>query len=499
MLPAGSSIFLDFRVPNATTWFYLSLVLAIALCFRFNRLLSLRNWDLLGLFLLVPGLLLLREGQELRQEEQGRLAAQAALALAASMDTVAVVGPLAPAPAASAVTVALELHDVCTVSSEALEAAQHRVWIAYLYLLIGSAVFLARCLIDLGINRRPVFIPNLNTAGLAWIGATLFVVLSVRSLFPPPEPVPEAKNQSVVLEKAADAAAHAAEQVNLTVAPQQYVRPATWVRTVIALTCHLAAVVGLFLIGTYHFHNTSAGVAAAVLYLLLPYTAYHVKDIHHAFPAALLVAAIACYRWPTIAGLLMGIAAAMVYFPLLLFPVWFGFYRRAGAGRFSAAFACVLLALAVYLFLDRSVHPELYAALSLPDWRAWDLSARPTGEGLWTGVEVHYAYRAPLFIAYLALVVASAFWPSPKNLAHLIALSAALILGVQFWYADAGGIYVLWYLPLLLLVYVRPNLSERFAPRIDPRSDWVTRLRQALRPPRPPAEATPPEPVAARH
>ncbi len=481
MPSAGESIFLDFRVPNATTWFYLSLVLAVGLFFRFNRLFSLRNWDLIGLFLLVPGLLFLRESQELRTQVQGSTALRGAYAAGHSLEAIGLMCSGPPGPAGAALVTALEVHDLSQVPAEALASAEHRVWMSYLYLLVGSAIFLARCLIDLGVNRRPVFIPNLNAAGLGWIGATLLIVLSVRSFFPPPEPVPEPKNQSVVLEKAADAAARAAEQVHQTVAPQQPVRPAEWVKTAIAILCHVVVVTGLICIGAFHFHNTTAGIAAAVLYLLLPYTAYHVKDIHHAFPAALLVTAVACYRWPTVTGFLLGIASAMVYFPLLLFPLWFGFYRRAGAVRFTVAFLAVLAVLVAYLVLDPSVHPELYAALSLPDWRAWDLSARPTGEGLWTGVEVHYAYRAPLFIAYLALVITTMFWPSPKNLAHLIALSAALILGVQFWYADAGGIYVLWYLPLLILVYIRPNLSERFAVRIDPQRDWLQRLMRRLR------------------
>src|SRR5438128_6466528 len=56
-----ASIFLDFNLPNATTWCYLSLLLAVALFFKFTRLLSVRNWDVLTLFLLVPGLLLLQE------------------------------------------------------------------------------------------------------------------------------------------------------------------------------------------------------------------------------------------------------------------------------------------------------------------------------------------------------------------------------------------------------------------------------------------------------
>src|SRR5438132_14245155 len=58
-----ASIFYDFNLPNATTWFYFSLLLAVALFFKFSRLLSVRNWDVLALFLLVPGLLLLQEAQ----------------------------------------------------------------------------------------------------------------------------------------------------------------------------------------------------------------------------------------------------------------------------------------------------------------------------------------------------------------------------------------------------------------------------------------------------
>src|SRR5437764_66895 len=60
---ASASIFLDFNLPNAATWFYFSLLLAVALFFKFARLLSVRNWDVLTVFLLVPGLLLLQESR----------------------------------------------------------------------------------------------------------------------------------------------------------------------------------------------------------------------------------------------------------------------------------------------------------------------------------------------------------------------------------------------------------------------------------------------------
>ena len=52
---ASSNVFLDFNLPNATTWFYFSLLLAVALFFKFSRLLSVRNLDILTLFFVVPG------------------------------------------------------------------------------------------------------------------------------------------------------------------------------------------------------------------------------------------------------------------------------------------------------------------------------------------------------------------------------------------------------------------------------------------------------------
>ena len=100
-----ASAFLNFEIPNAATWFYLSLILAVALFFKFSRLLSVRNLDVIALFLLVPGLLLCAEGH---------------------------------------------------------------VWFAYLWLIIGSGLWLVRCLVDLcwcGGRRWP---PTSTSA--AWPG-----------------------------------------------------------------------------------------------------------------------------------------------------------------------------------------------------------------------------------------------------------------------------------------------------------------------------------------
>jgi hypothetical protein len=53
-----------------------------------------------------------------------------------------------------------------------------------------------------------------------------------------------------------------------------------------------------------------------------------------------------------------------------------------------------------------------------------------------------------------------------------------VLIGVQFWFADRGGVYVLWYLPLLVIMVLRPNLAE-LRP-VDP-GPWPTFVRRLLR------------------
>src|SRR5437879_1234055 len=133
-MSATASIFLDINLPNATTWFYFSGLLAVALFVKFSRLLSIRNWDILTLFLLMPGLLLLIE----LIESGGKKAD--------------------PVP-----------------------------W-SFIWLLAASGYFFVRCLIDLVLVRRPVLAPNLNQAGLVWLACALFVSLIAVAARKPSEP-----------------------------------------------------------------------------------------------------------------------------------------------------------------------------------------------------------------------------------------------------------------------------------------------------------------------
>jgi hypothetical protein len=73
------------------------------------------------------------------------------------------------------------------------------------------------------------------------------------------------------------------------------------------------------------------------------------------------------------------------------------------------------------------------------------------------------AYRLTVMTIFLVLSLSLALWPQPKNLGTLMSCSAALMLGTQFWIAKDGGLFMAWYLPLLVLTVFRPNLEDRIA------------------------------------
>jgi hypothetical protein len=69
------------------------------------------------------------------------------------------------------------------------------------------------------------------------------------------------------------------------------------------------------------------------------------------------------------------------------------------------------------------------------------------------------------------MVFSLTIWPWKQNLEQLIAHSTAIIVGTQFWYPHQGGVYLLWYTPLFLLVIFRPHIRRQTAPDFSEKSD----------------------------
>jgi hypothetical protein len=233
----------------------------------------------------------------------------------------------------------------------------------------------------------------------------------------------------------------------------------------IAILAHLSVIVGLTLVGRHIFGDPDAGFAMATLYMLLPCTAYEVGKINHVLPAALVVWAIWAYRRPFLSGALLGLACGMMFFPIFLLPLWGAFYEKRGGLRFGTAVALTTAVILSCLML-LSHDSQTVAQAMLGYVPLGELLNSASKSGWWRSREA--AYVVPVFVTYLVMLVALTIWPRRKSLAHVIPASAAMIIGTQFWCLNEGGVYVLWYLPLLLLVVFRPLMTNHFAPELKP-------------------------------
>jgi hypothetical protein len=390
-------------------WLFLSLLGCVTLFFKFSRFWSMRNLDLLLLFVLAPGMML-------------------------------IVGNPGNHP-----------------------------WSAYIWLFLGSGLWLIRCLLDLGLARRPLLEPNLNAPGLLCLSVGVLGLLLAETVsLPvedgaarnPAEPSGREDRTSTSTGNHAEAVAKAIKSVPL---PQSLKRqqPQVIVSRVLASVAHLGLVFSLLGIGWRHFERPLTGMAMVACYLLLPYTRMALVDSGQLVPAALIAAAVFWHLRPALAGALIGLAAGWIPACLGLIALWCGFFRGRGAVRFTVTAVAVVLVCAL---LGYSV-PELQNWARALGARSIDevglfpqFEPRSTGS-FWLSIDS--SFRLPVLIAYLAFVIFTMFWPAEKNVAELIALSAALLVASQFWYLDKGGTLVMLYLPLAIAMMFRPTLAIR--------------------------------------
>jgi hypothetical protein len=433
----------------------------ISLFFKFNRLWSVRNLDLVGLILLAPGLLIVIYGQE--------------------------------------------------KGSPAYEQT------GYIWLFVIGGLFLIRMLLDPMMVRRPLLEPNLSVGGLTFLGLSLLIFLMANVVTDKPAEKPSLKhltsdvaevsstdnptasNAESDREKVENppaeeplvlygpgypwvfeifqlptrflfrsdhpAESSAAPSINELQTPLKLATART-----AAIFSYLAVVIGLVVIGYRHFDNIKTGIAAAVLYLLLPYTAIltgHYMDtangigqVYHVLLAALLVWAVAMYRRPLVSGILLGLAIGIFYYPIFLLPLWCSFYWQRGVMRFAAG-AIAMLALLVAILYFHHYGPSFSA--DVRQMFGWIIPRMENLKGFWRLGFNDPVYRIPVLAAFVAMCITLMIWPAQKNLGTLMSCSAAVMLGIQFWHALGGGQLLGWYLPLVLLTIFRPNLEDRVA------------------------------------
>ncbi len=345
--------------------------------------------------------------------------------------------------------------------------------LGFISLFVIQAFILIRLLCDPLMVRRPLLDPNLTTGGLNFIGISLFIFMMANivasnpriQVTQGPELGPGYAMMNMLphipTRPVSDALGGSAPSSNIEMNSSQ--AKLAWIAKVLAILAHMAIVTGIVLIGSRHFGNVRAGVGCAMLYLLLPYTAQMTGRVDHAVPAALLLWALLTYRKPMVAGIFLGLAGGLVYYPLFLLPLWFSFYWQRGARRFAIGVVAMLAMLMLLLSLhgvDSLVeHLRQMFGLFSPNKESHELS------GMW-GLGWNPIWRLPVIVGFVILSVFFAIWPAQKNLGTLISGSAAVMVAAQFWHGYGGGLYIAWFLPLLLLTIFRPNLQDRVATKV---------------------------------
>lgn len=479
------------------TWAYVSSLLTIGLFFKFNRIWSVRNLDLFAIILLAPGILMVHAGQTSKSADE--------FAVAAGPEAAADIESEADEPpsesggdAARPAEVAAD-DDGPTVADGGAAPTTSRADVlkrtGYSLLFAACGLLLARLLIDPAMIRRPLLEPNLLPGGMAFIGCSLFVFLTANVATGPPnasalagavaaerlaagearpddlapaaEPTPEAAADGLaqygpgypllfVLPNISTSRVMASPVDDEALRPGR-VRVAT--ARVMAVLSQLAIVAGMIVIAYIHFDNVRTGVAAATLYLLLPYTAIMTGRVDHCLPAALLVWTVAAYRRPLLAGVLLGLCSGVIYYTFWLLPLWISFYWQRGAKRFLQGFGLSVLVLVVVLALSSSGIGQFFSHVGQMIGFRWPLEV--DADGFWN---VHHPYyRAPVLAAFVVLSLSMALWPAQKNLGTLLSCSASVMLAAQFWHAHGGGTFMAWFLPLTLMAIFRPNLEDRVA------------------------------------
>jgi hypothetical protein len=506
---------------DSTTWAYLSSLLMVALFFKFNRFWSFRNWDLLFIVLLAPGLLMVDGGRRMVNRQQAiptisqatNADNQASHLSSVESDSIANVDPQV-----SAAQQKLKADDSADSKNnsaslpqsdaDALDTIGHR-WqrFGYGWLFTVGLLLLIRLLLDPALTRRPVLPPNLSRGGLFFFAGSLMLFLTANVVLSEPsaDDLKAARNAIKLMQReAADDIdvkqlrrrgpgyaffyvfpilpmfENGGEIMDSDADELANVRRYVTAAKILAIVTQGFIVMGLIFFCKFNFDSVDTGVGAAAIYLMLPYTAMFTGHVIHTLPAALILWAVISFRRPWISGILIGLATGVAYYPVFLLPLWLSFYWERGVRNFlfGVLFA-IIVCVSGLMFTSVGGSGFLIQLRSM--FGFWQPIMEGL-EGIWA-LGWSSWWRMPILVAFVAFCVSFVAWPSEKNIGTLVSYSAAIMVAVQFWHGFGGGLIMAWYLPLLLLTIFRPNLTGRVASKelpeivrrnVDPTDELAT-------------------------
>ena len=240
----------------------------------------------------------------------------------------------------------------------------------------------------------------------------------------------------------------------------------------------LLCVAGMLVLG-WTLAGWRLGVGLSLAWAAFPFTAYSLEsNSNDSLVAACLIWGLVLARRPLGRGLLLGLACATKFAPLVLIPLWsrHPFPRAAGGGRrralrYVAGLALAVLSTGWVLFLDGFDGVRAFWSRTI----GYQLD-RDSPFSIWG----QYPGLHPAQIALTALVVVAGVvvwrWPRRLDLLGMVALSGALMIGIELTLTHWFYLYLPWFLPFALLAMVPEwprSVGRPSAPEAAPEAERV--------------------------
>ena len=226
-----------------------------------------------------------------------------------------------------------------------------------------------------------------------------------------------------------------------------------------ALAFDLATMLALFFVGRRLLAGPGGnrlGLVLAYGWAAYPYTTFVLNSNANDTLVALLVTlAFLVISSPRARGAALALAAAAKFAPLALVPLWASYGRRRA--RDALAFALAFGAVTVLLWLP-----------VLPDGgvrELWDRTVgfqlgRDSPFSIWGLEDLGWAQDIVKALA-VALAVAVAAYPRIKTPLVVAALGAAALIGLQLALSHWFYLYIVWWLPLVLVALLASADRQR--------------------------------------
>jgi hypothetical protein len=218
------------------------------------------------------------------------------------------------------------------------------------------------------------------------------------------------------------------------------------------------------------------GLSVVFVYAISPYILGMVGELgleraSHIAGMPFILAVLLLLHRPGLAGLLLGVATGMLYYPLFLMPLYLGYlWRSQGRSRalvFLLSYAAVgLICVLMLLVMVQSVDEVESAFDAFIDDTIAQQQFKP-GYGnsqlsFWGQYPNFAAWGKPgAGILYCLFCLGLAFIPRRMEFGRLLALSAAVLVGTQLVLAFAGGTYIGFYLALVIVTLFGCSRREK--------------------------------------